>query len=118
MAQQHSFTKYFEKQSTIVQFPPPEHLSPETRAFWVQVTEDYELTPDAAMILRTACENWDRAQQAREAVAQHGLLIEGRRNPACDIEKVAYGLFLRAMRQLGLDVIPPGSLPVGRPAGR
>jgi phage terminase small subunit len=101
-----------------MEFKPPKHLSPEARAFWEQVVEDYELTPDGALYLRAALENWDRSQQARETIAKEGMTLDGKKHPAIDIEKQAYGLFLRAMRALGLDVIPPGSLPVGRPIGR
>ena len=101
-----------------MQFRTPPHLSPEARAFWERVDEEYELTSDGALYLRAALGNWDRAQLARETIAREGLTVEGRKHPAIDIEKQAYGLFLRAMRQLGLDVIPPGSLPVGRPVGK
>ncbi len=94
---------------------PPKHLSDEGKRFWRAVAREFELTPDSALILRAACENWDRAQQAREAIAKDGLVLNGRRHPALDVEKQAYSLFLRAMRALGLDILPPGSLPVGRP---
>jgi phage terminase small subunit len=80
------------------------------------VNEQYVLTPDGAAVLRVAAENWDRAQQAREQVTREGLTVEGHRNPACDIERQAYSLFLRAMRQLGLDIVPPGGK-LGRPGG-
>ena len=96
-------------------FSPPKHLTLEARRFWRRVNAEYVLTPDGALILQVAAENWDRAQMAREQVTREGLTLEGRRHPACDVEKVAYGLFLRAMRQLALDVVPPGK--VGRPGG-
>jgi len=93
----------------------PEHLSDEAKAMWERVATEYELTPDALMLLRVALENWDRAQQARELVTRKGLVLNGRRNPAVDIEKQCYSLFMRAMRQLGLDIEEPG--PIGRPSG-
>jgi phage terminase small subunit len=95
---------------------PPRHLSAESRRFWNAILAEYELEAEALLVLRAACENWDRAQQAREAIAAEGLTLGGKRHPAVDIEKQAYGLFLRSMRQLGLDVVAPG--PVGRPPGR
>lgn len=94
----------------------PRHLSAEMKAFWAEIMAEYELEVDARLILRAACENWDRAQQAREQIAKDGLLLDGRRHPAVDVEKQAYSLYLRAMRQLGLDVVAPG--PIGRPPGR
>ena len=94
----------------------PAHLSQEMRKFWRRVTEEYELERDALLILKTACEAQDRAQQAREIIAKEGLILDKRRHPAIDVEAQSQSLFLRAMRQLGLDISGPG--PVGRPAGR
>jgi P27 family predicted phage terminase small subunit len=92
----------------------PKHLSPESKRTWRRVAGEYDLTPDAELLLRAALENWDRAQQSRELIAVEGLVQGGKRHPAVDVEKQAYGLFQRFMRQLGLDVIPAG--PVGRPS--
>jgi phage terminase small subunit len=95
----------------------PSHLSVEMRKFWSVVTKEYELEVEALLTLRAACENWDRAQQARELVTKEGLVMSsGKRHPALDIERQAYVLFLRAVRALGLDIVQPG--PVGRPPGR
>ncbi len=95
---------------------PPRHLSKETRAVWRRLNGEYELGDDAQLILRAALESWDRAQEARRLVSRQGLMTpEGRRHPGCDVEKQAYSLFLRAMRQLGLDIVEPG--PPGRPPG-
>lgn len=92
----------------------PKHLSPESKRTWRRVVNEYDLTPDAGLLLRAALENWDRAQAARELVSAEGLVIDGKRHPAVDVEKQAYGLFQRFMRALGLDVLPPG--PNGRPS--
>ena len=94
----------------------PGHLSAAMKKFWRRVEREYELDPDALLILRTACEAWDRAQQARHAIDLDGLIINGRRHAAVDVEAQSQSLFLRAMRQLGLDVVAPGRL--GRPAGK
>ena len=91
----------------------PEHLSAESKTTWRRIAKEYELTPDASLLLRAALENWDRAQTARELVNLEGIVIEKHRHPAIDVEKQAYGLFHRFMRQLGLDIVPPG--PTGRP---
>jgi P27 family predicted phage terminase small subunit len=92
---------------------PPLHLSAESKTTWRRIAKEYELTPDAALLLRAALENWDRAQSARELVNKEGIVVAAHRHPAIDIEKQAYGLFQRFMRQLGLDITPPG--PTGRP---
>lgn len=94
---------------------PPKHLSRESRAYWKHVAEQYEITLDAGILLRAALENWDRAQQARVLVAAEGIVKDGKRHPAIDIEKQAYGLFHRFMRQLGPDLASGD--PVGRPDG-
>jgi phage terminase small subunit len=94
----------------------PSHLSLEMRKFWAAVTKEYELEVEAMLTLRAACENWDRAQQARELVTREGLVLNAHRHPAIDIEKQCYGLFLRAVRALALDIVAPG--PMGRPPGR
>src|SRR5580658_4243565 len=91
----------------------PCHFSPKMREFYAQVTDQYDLEPEALLMLQTACDAWDRAQQAREQLAKEGLILGTRRHPAIDIEAQFTGLFLRALRQLGLDVVPPG--PMGRP---
>lgn len=93
---------------------PPKHLSTESKRHWRRLAAEYELTPDAHLLLKCAFENYDRAQEARELVNRDGLVIEGKRHPGIDIEKQAYGLFQRFMRQLGLDIDPPQN--VGRPS--
>lgn len=93
----------------------PKHLSDESKRTWRRIAAEYELTPDAAGLLQVALECWDRAQQARELVTREGIVLGGKRHPATDVEKQAYGLYLRSMRQLGLDIAPAG--PVGRPPG-
>lgn len=92
---------------------PPDHLSAESKSHWRRIAKEFDLTADAALLLRCALEQFDRAQAARELVSREGLVVNGKRHPATDIEKTAFGLFGRFMRQLGLDIAPAG--PVGRP---
>jgi phage terminase small subunit len=94
----------------------PDHLSVEMRRFWRRVVSEYELESDALLILRTACESFDRAQEARILIAKEGMVLVNRPHPAINIEQQSQRVFLSAMRQLGLDIDSPG--PVGRPPGR
>lgn len=93
---------------------PPEHLSPDSKRTWRRVAKEYELPADALMLLEAALTQWDRAAEARRLIEKEGIILAGKRHPATDVEKQAASLFLRAWRQLGLDIVPPG--PVGRPS--
>ena len=95
---------------------PPTHFSEEARKLWRSLNEEYQFTPDTLAILRVSLENYDLSQEAREALKRDGLVLDGKRHPAVDIARQSYGLFLRGMRQLALDVVGPG--PTGRPPGR
>jgi hypothetical protein len=37
---------------------PTKHLTPESKRVWRRIEAEYELSPDAAMLLRAALENW------------------------------------------------------------
>jgi anthranilate phosphoribosyltransferase len=94
----------------------PAHFSEKTRKLWKDIHQEYELEPEADELLRVALENLDLADKARELLRAEGLVVDGKRHPASDAVKLHDGMFLRALRQLGLDVVAPG--PIGRPAGR
>ena len=107
---------YAEHKEEIVKIPTaPTHLSGEGKQFWKRITRQYILSDDQLLTLRVACENFDLAQQAREEIVRDGLTVDGRRHPAVDIERQAYALFLRSLRQLNLDAGEPG--PIGHPGG-
>jgi P27 family predicted phage terminase small subunit len=80
--------------------------------------EEWEVGRDGLLVLQVALEAYDRLCQARRLIDTEGIIItdpSGRRraHPALMVEKEARLGLLRAWRQLGLDVEPPG--PVGRP---
>lgn len=55
-------------------------------------------------------------QQARRIIGKHGILIQNRygnltANPAVAIEKDSRTAFLRAVRELDLDIDPPSDAP-------
>lgn len=101
---------------------PPKNLSLAARRHWARITRDYELTSDAAMLLETGLANWDMAQDARKLLRKEGMVLNGRRHPAIEIQKLGDSLFMRAMRELGLNISdagdpgrPPDSLGAGDP---
>jgi P27 family predicted phage terminase small subunit len=91
----------------------PQHLSDEMKDLWKAILRDLDLEPDALVTFRAACEQWDRAQQARELINRDGLMLNGKAHPALTAEKNAYQNYLRCMRALGLDVVQ-----AGQPAGK
>jgi phage terminase small subunit len=98
---------------------PPKHLRAETRRWWASVIADFELEPHHVRLLTLAGESWDRCQQARAAIAEHGLtfidrLGSPRSRPECAIERDSRIAFARLIRELNLDVDAPAE---SRPRG-
>jgi P27 family predicted phage terminase small subunit len=100
----------------------PAHLSAAAKKWWVALTDIYEFeSPDSVMTLECVMECLDRATTARQMVEKEGAVVKDRfgqlkAHPATVIERDAKMAMLRALRALGLDIIQPGSLPIGRPA--
>jgi hypothetical protein len=97
----------------------PKHLRPPTRSWFKHVSANYELEQHHFRLLQLAGEAWDRAEEAREALAQHGLTFvdrfgSPRARPEVAIERDCRIAFARLIRELDLDVEPPTS--PGRPA--
>lgn len=92
---------------------PPEHLSDDAAGWWRSVTADYELEPHHLRLLQAAAEAWDRMQQARQALADHGSLTftdssgNIKLHPAEAIERNARTAFARLVRELDLDAGAP-----------
>ena len=90
----------------------PGHLKPTTRRWWASVVAEYELEPHHIRLLTLAAESWDRCEQAREAIAEHGLTFidahgSPKARPEVSIERDSRIAFARLLRELGLDVQPP-----------
>ena len=86
----------------------PRHLSDGAKKWWREVTAEYELEPHQRKLLQAAAEAWDRLQQARSALAKHGLTYEDRlgnprARPEVAIERDARIAFGRLVRQLRFD---------------
>jgi phage terminase small subunit len=97
----------------------PEHLTPATRAWVEAVLDEYDLEAHHIRLLTLAAESWDRCQQAREALAVHGLIFvdrlgQPRARPEVPIERDARISFARLIRELGLDVDAPEAPRSGR----
>jgi len=92
---------------------PPVHLSASASAWWREVTAEYVLEPHHLRLLQSACECWDRAQEARSALAAHGALTytdeRGKisAHPCVQIERDNRTLFARLLRELYLDAAGP-----------
>lgn len=97
---------------------PPAHLTAATKRWYKQIAAEYGLEDHALRTLQTACECWDLAQQARAELAQHGLTYTDakgmvRSRPEATIAAHARTGFLRAMRELKLDIEPPNPPRIG-----
>jgi phage terminase small subunit len=91
---------------------PPAHLRPSTQEWFASVTADYMLEPHHVRLLTLAAEAWDRACQAREALAEHGLTFIDRfgcphARPEAAVVRDSRTAFASLMRELDLDVEPP-----------
>jgi phage terminase small subunit len=98
----------------------PKHLRPATKRWFEQVLEDYALEPHHIRLLTLAAESWDRAEQAREALAADGLTFTDRfgcpkARPEVAVERDSRIAFARLLRELDLDTTSPAESP--RPPG-
>jgi phage terminase small subunit len=110
--------RFFEKEYTLKRSTPTptKHLRPETNKWFSSVLEEYELEEHHIKLLTLACENWDRATLAREAIATHGLTYTDRfssprKSPEVSIAEAATIAFARLTRELDLDCGPPATAP-------
>lgn len=93
----------------------PAHLAKATRTWWRGVLDAYELEEHHVRLLTLAAEAWDRCEQARRAIDQHGLTYEDRfgaprTRPEVAIERDSRLAFARLVRELDLDIdAPPAS---------
>ena len=110
--------------SKIAAQKPPAHLRKATAIWWNAVVSEYDLESHHLRLLQKACESFDRSEQAREAIAKHGLTFDDRfgaphARPECAIERDSRLAFARLVREIGLDVSPPSdSRPNSLPANR
>jgi P27 family predicted phage terminase small subunit len=101
---------------------PPRHLRAATRRWFAEVVGAYALEPHHVKVLVRACEALDRAEQAREALRQHGLTFNDKNGlphprPEIKIENDSVIRFARLLRELSLDIDPPAEARPPRLAG-
>ena len=91
----------------------PSHLSVDAKGWWDSVVRDFDLEPHHLRLLQSAAEAWDRMQQGRQALADHGSLTfvsangDPKTHPAVAIERDARVAFARLVRELDLDASGP-----------
>lgn len=95
---------------------PPKHLRAATKKWFAAVVHEYVLEDHHLRILTLAAEAWDRGQQAREALASHGLTFNDRfgqphARPEVAIERDSRLSFARLVRELRLDLSEPPESP-------
>jgi flagellar biosynthesis/type III secretory pathway ATPase len=88
------------------------HLRPKTRAWVRQICKEFVLESHHERVLLVAASSWDRMLEAREKIAVEGLTYEDdkgvrRPNPAIKIEADSQVRFMRAVRELDLDINEP-----------
>jgi P27 family predicted phage terminase small subunit len=91
---------------------PPSHLQAKTKEWWRLVAADFQLEKYQFAVLQSACEAWDLYQHARAKLATNGLTFTDnkgmiRARPEAAIARDARTSFLRALRELRLNVDPP-----------
>ncbi len=102
----------------------PAHLRTATKRWWAHIVEHFELDQHHLRQLQAAAEAWDRYQQARETLAEDGLVVQTadggtKAHPCVAIERDSRLSFLRALRELDLDGAPdPDPRPPAAPRNR
>ena len=81
---------------------------------WLE--ENCDNIADAAPAVAELCEMTNRLHEVRDAIAQEGVTIGGKKHPLLDVEIKLSGQWVKLWRALGLADKPDGTKrPVGRP---
>jgi phage terminase small subunit len=91
---------------------PPAGLSPAMECWWQDVVKEHELEPHRLRLLEFACRAYDRCEEARLAIAQHGTTYPDRfgaprLRPEVAIERDSRQAFARLLRDLDLRAPSP-----------
>ena len=90
----------------------PQHLRLDTRRWWRHCGAEWPLEAHHIKLLTIAAESWDRLTMAREIIDRDGMtfldrLGHPRPRPEIAIERDCRISFMRAIRELDLDIAPP-----------
>lgn len=91
---------------------PPNGLK-KSKLLWKEITDQYvDFDPHHLRLLQLVCETWDKIIEAREELKKEGSFFVDRygqpkEHPAADSERKNKALFMRLVRELGLDIAPP-----------
>ena len=90
---------------------PPEHLSAASKQWWLEIADGFELEPHHIRLLTLAAQAWDRCEEARAALAKHGItyqdsLGQPKTRPEVAVERDSRIAFARLLRELGLESAP------------
>ena len=78
------------------------------KTWWTETVTTNRLVSNELRVLQVACESWDRKEQARKAILEHGLSYEDakgliRQRPEVLIEANASASFVRCLDKLKLS---------------
>lgn len=87
----------------------PSDLSKNSKEWYQEIINEYELEAHHLKILLAAAEALDRIEEARKVIKQEGSYYRDRfdqpkAHPALDVERNNKILFARLVRELGLDL--------------
>jgi P27 family predicted phage terminase small subunit len=90
----------------------PDHLSERSKALWADLVPARAKSPGRLALLQAALESLDRANEARESIAEHGLTTTTKTtgavhvNPLVKIERESRQQFARIWSELNLGFDP------------
>jgi hypothetical protein len=97
-------------------FEPPRPLGEHGQALWGAIQAQYHISDAGGVeMLAQACAALDRAEQLAAAIANAGVMIGVKGNPAVKDEIACRAFVVKTLRTLGLDV--ESAKPIGRPVG-
>lgn len=96
----------------------PRDLGTAGRRFWREVVRVFVLEAWDLPTLEVACRALDQMREAQAILGRDGLILDGRAHPAVKLERDAATRFLRAKRELRLDIEPSPSVDNRPPALR
>jgi phage terminase small subunit len=93
----------------------PKYLRIPTKKWWKSVVSRWQLEPHHVRLLTLAAGAWDRAEQARELLAEHGLTYDDPKTgrpcsrPEIAVERDSRLAYARLLRELDLDLEAPAA---------